>query len=132
MWKEISSFEQQDIESLPQVWARYGKLLQAYYDHGLPLWKQVQIFYEGLNPLTRELIDKAAGGSIHYKTPEATFDLIVELSMNYNFQRPNEAWRGQLNGTPEEDALSPVATQLEQLSRRWMNGQEIWKNGQGR
>ncbi|KAG8473286.1 hypothetical protein CXB51_035205 [Gossypium anomalum] len=53
--------------------------------HGLPLWLQVQTFYNGVNPPTRQMIDAAAGGTINNKTPEAAYEFIEEMSLN-NYQ----------------------------------------------
>ncbi|KAG8490544.1 hypothetical protein CXB51_013684 [Gossypium anomalum] len=38
--------------------------------HGLPLWLQVQTFYNGVNPSTRQMIDAVVVGTINNKTPE--------------------------------------------------------------
>ncbi|KAG8475377.1 hypothetical protein CXB51_031902 [Gossypium anomalum] len=53
--------------------------------HGLPLWLQVQTFYNGVNPSTRQIIDAAAGGTINNKTPEEAYEFIEEMSLN-NYQ----------------------------------------------
>ncbi|KAG8491555.1 hypothetical protein CXB51_014801 [Gossypium anomalum] len=82
---DISSFVQMDLETLYDAWERYNDLLQRYPYHGLPLWLQVQTFYNGVNPSTRQMIDAAAGGTIHNKTPEAAYEFIEEMSLN-NYQ----------------------------------------------
>ncbi|KAG8497291.1 hypothetical protein CXB51_008564 [Gossypium anomalum] len=46
---------------------------------------QVQTFYNGVNPSTRQMIDAAAGGTINNKTPEAAYEFIEEMSLN-NYQ----------------------------------------------
>ena len=51
----------------------------------LPLWLQVQTFYNGVNPSTRQMIDAAAGGTINNKTPEEAYEFIEEMSLN-NYQ----------------------------------------------
>ncbi|KAG8481482.1 hypothetical protein CXB51_026348 [Gossypium anomalum] len=51
----------------------------------ITLWLQVQMFYNGVNPSTRQIIDAAAGGTINNKTPEEAYEFIEEMSLN-NYQ----------------------------------------------
>ncbi|KAG8474591.1 hypothetical protein CXB51_031240 [Gossypium anomalum] len=82
---DISSFVQMDLETLYDAWGRYKDLLRVCPHHGLPLWLQVQTFYNGLNPSTRQLIDAAIGGTLNNKTHEKAYDFIEEMSLN-NYQ----------------------------------------------
>ncbi|KAK5772885.1 hypothetical protein PVK06_049187 [Gossypium arboreum] len=82
---DISSFVQMDLETLYDAWERYKDLLRRCPLHGLPLWLQVQTFYNGVNPLTRQMIDAAAGGTINNKTPKDAYEFIEEMSLN-NYQ----------------------------------------------
>ena len=68
---DISSYSQLDSETLYDTWERFKDLLRRCPHHGLPVWLQVQTFYSGLNPATRQMIDAAAGGTLNSKTPEA-------------------------------------------------------------
>ncbi|KAG8485620.1 hypothetical protein CXB51_018935 [Gossypium anomalum] len=74
-----------DLETLYHAWERYKDLLRRCPHHGLPLWLQVQTFYNGVNPLTRQMIDAVAGGTINNKTPEKDFEFIEEMPLN-NYQ----------------------------------------------
>ena len=71
-----------DLETLYDAWERYKDLLRRCPHHGLPLWLQVQMFYNGVNPSTRQMIDAAAGGTINNKTPEEAYEFIEEMSLN--------------------------------------------------
>ncbi|KAK5793055.1 hypothetical protein PVK06_034191 [Gossypium arboreum] len=82
---DISSFVQMDLETLYDAWERYKDQLRRCPHHGLPLWLQVQTFYNGVNPSTRQMIDAAAGGTINNKTPEEAYEFIEEMSLN-NYQ----------------------------------------------
>ncbi|KAK5842285.1 hypothetical protein PVK06_004621 [Gossypium arboreum] len=79
---DISSFVQMDLETLYDAWERYKDLLKMCPHHGLPLWLQVQTFYNGLNPSTRKLIDATAGGTLNNKTLEEAYEFIEEMSVN--------------------------------------------------
>ncbi|KAG8486098.1 hypothetical protein CXB51_019412 [Gossypium anomalum] len=82
---DISSFVQMDLVTLYDAWERYKDLLRRCPYHGLPLWLQVQTFYNGVNPSTRQMIDAAVGGTINNKTPEEASEYIEEMSLN-NYQ----------------------------------------------
>ncbi|KAK5819638.1 hypothetical protein PVK06_024655 [Gossypium arboreum] len=82
---DIASFVQMDLETLYDAWERYKDLLRRCPHHGLPLWLQVQTFYNGVNPSTRQMIDAAAGGTMNNKTPEDAYKFIEETSLN-NYQ----------------------------------------------
>ncbi|KAG8496897.1 hypothetical protein CXB51_008079 [Gossypium anomalum] len=74
-----------DLEKLYDAWERFNDLLRRCPHHGLPLWLQVQTFYNGVNPSTRQMIDAAASGTINNKTPEEASEFIEEISLN-NYQ----------------------------------------------
>ncbi|KAK5824435.1 hypothetical protein PVK06_019208 [Gossypium arboreum] len=82
---DISSFVQMDLETLYDAWERYKDLLRRCHHHGLPLWLQVQTFYNGMNPSTRQMINAATGRTINNKTPEDAYEFIEEMSLN-NYQ----------------------------------------------
>ncbi|KAG8478204.1 hypothetical protein CXB51_027988 [Gossypium anomalum] len=77
--------DQMDLETLYDAWERYKDLLRRCPHHGLPLWLQVQTFYNGVNPSTRQMIDATASGTINNKTPEGAYKFIEEMSLN-NYQ----------------------------------------------
>ncbi|KAG8497232.1 hypothetical protein CXB51_008426 [Gossypium anomalum] len=99
-----------DLETLYDARERYKDLLRRCPHHRLPLWLQVQTFYNGVNPSTRQLIDAAAGGTLNNKTPEEAYEFIEEMSLN-NYQcntynagwrnHPNFSWGGQGNQRPQ-------------------------------
>ncbi|KAK5837007.1 hypothetical protein PVK06_012813 [Gossypium arboreum] len=74
-----------DLETLYDAWERYKDLLRRCPHNGLPLWLQVQTFYNGVNPSTRQMIDAAAGRTINNKTLEDAYEFIEEMSLN-NYQ----------------------------------------------
>ena len=46
---EILMFQQRQGETLNEAWTRFKDLLQKVPHHGLDLWFQIQIFYDGVN-----------------------------------------------------------------------------------
>ncbi|KAA3481403.1 Retrotransposon gag protein [Gossypium australe] len=57
---DISSFVQNDLETLYDAWERYKDLLRRCPHHRLLLWLQVQTFYNSVNSSTRQMIDSSA------------------------------------------------------------------------
>ncbi|KAA3483462.1 Transposon Ty3-I Gag-Pol polyprotein [Gossypium australe] len=114
---DIYSFVQMDLETLYDAWERYKDLLRRCPHHGLPLLLQVQTFYNGLNPSTRQLIDAATGGILNNKTPEAAYEFIEEMSLNnYQWQvmrmKPTKA-----AGVFNLDAVTMLSNQVELLNK---------------
>ncbi|KAK5825007.1 hypothetical protein PVK06_019809 [Gossypium arboreum] len=115
---DISSFVQMDLETLYDAWERYKDLLRRCPYHGLPLWLQVQMFHNGLNPSTQQMIDVATGGTINNKTHEAAYEFIEEMSLNnYQWQvmrtKPTKA-----AGVFNLDAVTMLSNQVELLIKK--------------
>ncbi|KAL5549840.1 hypothetical protein UlMin_000016 [Ulmus minor] len=82
MRNDISNFLQQDQEPLYEAWERFKDLLRKCPHHGLPLWMQVQTFYNGLLSNTQTMVDAASGGAFFNKTPEDGYELIEVMASN--------------------------------------------------
>ncbi|GJR02287.1 hypothetical protein Tco_0525271 [Tanacetum coccineum] len=79
----ISTWE----ESLSKAWTRFKDLLQKVPHHGIDLWLQVQIFYDHVNPVTRQTIDQSAGGKLRDLNPEESWAILEDIAL-YD----NESW----------------------------------------
>ncbi|KAG8486099.1 hypothetical protein CXB51_019413 [Gossypium anomalum] len=115
---DISSFVQMDLETLYDAWERYKDLLRRCPHHGLPLWLQVQTFYNSVNPSTRQMIDGTAGGTINNKTPEEASKFIEEISLNnYQWQiirtKPTK-----IAGVYNVDSDTMLSNQVELLNKK--------------
>ena len=85
--------------------------------HGLPDWLQVQIFYNGLNPQTRTVIDAVAGGALMGKSVSEAFNFL-EVMASYNYQWPNERATKKTVGLYEIDGFFTLTAKVESLSRK--------------
>ena len=65
---DIMTFTQLDNESIHDPLKRYKVLLTKASNYGLPLWLEIQFFYNGLHPNTKMIIDAAAVGALMSKT----------------------------------------------------------------
>ena len=112
---EITTFSQKDLESLYDAWERYKELLRRCPHHSFQDWQQIQIFYNGLNPTTRAMVDAAAGGSLNNKTPEEALQLIDLMATN-DYHTPYDRSLGR-RGVMELDTLDAVLAQNKALSQ---------------
>ena len=118
---EILSFQVDEDETLYEAWERYRELIQKCPHHELPMWRQVQTFFNGLDTHTQQSLHAAAGGSIRNKTPEETYELIDEMAMNGNpihstpFRSKHKQVRFEsVNQT--DNMLTEVLSQLKNLT----------------
>ncbi|GJY84644.1 hypothetical protein Tco_0498670 [Tanacetum coccineum] len=86
-YNDIMMFQQHHGESLSKAWTRFKDLLQKVPHHGIDLWLQVQIFYDHVNPVTRQTIDQSAGGKLRDLNAEESWALLEDLAL-YD----NESW----------------------------------------
>ncbi|GJY53941.1 zinc finger, CCHC-type containing protein [Tanacetum coccineum] len=84
---DILMFQQHHGESLSEAWTRFKDLLQKVPHHGIDIWLQVQIFYDHVNPVTRQTIDQSAGGKLRDRNAEESWALLEDLTL-YD----NESW----------------------------------------
>ncbi|GKA77683.1 MAK10-like protein [Tanacetum coccineum] len=84
---DILMFQQHHVESLSEAWTRFKDLLQKVSHHGFDLWLQVQIFYDHVNPVTRQTINQSAGGKLRDRNAEESWALLEDLAL-YD----NESW----------------------------------------
>ncbi|XP_075102911.1 uncharacterized protein LOC142177601 [Nicotiana tabacum] len=88
--QDISNFLQTDTKSVYQAWEKLKAMLRKCPHHDIPEHMQLYIFYHGLKPSSRNVIDVAAGGSVMGKTTEEALQLLNEISENA-IQWPSES-----------------------------------------
>ncbi|GJX80936.1 putative reverse transcriptase domain-containing protein [Tanacetum coccineum] len=81
---DILMFQQHHGESLSEAWTRFKDLLQKVPHYGIDLWLQVQIFYDHVNPVTRQPIDQSAGGKHHDHNAKESWALLEDLVLYDN------------------------------------------------
>ncbi|GJW09894.1 reverse transcriptase domain-containing protein [Tanacetum coccineum] len=75
---EIRAFSQHENESLTDAWLRIKEMLRNCHGHNLSKGNIIKIFYHGLNEITQEVLNVAAGGVFLYKTPNQTYQLLKD------------------------------------------------------
>ncbi|KAL5574309.1 hypothetical protein UlMin_023906 [Ulmus minor] len=108
-------------ESLYKVWERYKDLLRKCPHHGLPLWMQVQTFYNGLLPNTQTMVDVASGGVFFNKTPEDGYELIEVMASNNFLKSTDRNAQKRTAGVHDIDAFNKLAAQVALLNNNFKN-----------
>ncbi|GKE53611.1 hypothetical protein Tco_1488767 [Tanacetum coccineum] len=75
---EIRAFSQHENESLTDAWLRMKEMLRNCHGHNLSKGNIIKIFYHGLNKITQEVLNVAAGGIFLYKTPNQAYQLLED------------------------------------------------------
>ncbi|GKC42522.1 hypothetical protein Tco_1060244 [Tanacetum coccineum] len=73
-----TAFSQHENESLTDAWLRMKEMLQNCHGHNLSKGNIIKIFYHGLNEITQEVLNAAAGGIFLYKTPNQAYQLLED------------------------------------------------------
>ncbi|KAL0354746.1 UNVERIFIED_CONTAM: hypothetical protein Sradi_3921500 [Sesamum radiatum] len=120
MLNEITSFVQLDRESLYEAWERFKSMLRKCPHHELPVWRQVQTFYNGVTLANRATIDAAAGGTIMKKLPSEAFNIIDEIATNL-YSYGQERVERRTAGIHSIDAISALSAQITALTHRMDN-----------
>lgn len=82
MRNEITSFGQEDDESLFDAWEIFKEFLRQCPHHGIPICMQLETFYNGLVPLSRNMLDASSGGDFLSKSYEEGCNLIESITNN--------------------------------------------------
>ncbi|GJU59378.1 zinc finger, CCHC-type containing protein [Tanacetum coccineum] len=78
---DILMFQQHHGESLSKAWTRFKDLLQKVPHHGIDHWLQIQIFYDHVSFHHKCEINRVAGGKIHNKNPNESWEIIENLAL---------------------------------------------------
>ncbi|XP_023760786.1 uncharacterized protein LOC111909226 [Lactuca sativa] len=114
--KAIANFEQNLGESLYEAWERYKGLLRNCPQHDLNIQQEVSIFYEGVNVMTRQLLDSQ--GPLTKKNAGEVKELVEEFakhSREYHNPR-NEGVKGV--GSAHSEEMLAIVAMLNNTDRR--------------
>nr|GEU49765.1 reverse transcriptase domain-containing protein [Tanacetum cinerariifolium] len=76
--KEIRAFSQHENESLTDAWLHMKEMLRNCHGYKLSKGNMIKIFYHGLNEITQEVLNAAAGGIFLYKTLNQAYQLLED------------------------------------------------------
>ncbi|XP_061338083.1 uncharacterized protein LOC133284958 [Gastrolobium bilobum] len=85
---EITNFTQHLGETLCATWTRFQELIRKCPQYDLPDGKKARVFYNGMTPESRMVVNGAAGGTIAKKTAAETLELIDFMARADNASIP--------------------------------------------
>ncbi|KAL0315339.1 UNVERIFIED_CONTAM: hypothetical protein Sradi_5412100 [Sesamum radiatum] len=104
----------------------FKSMLRKCPHHELPVWRQVQTFYNGVTLANRVTIDAAAGGTIMKKLPSEAFNIIDEIATNL-YSYGQERVEKRTAGIHSIDAISALSAQMTTLTQKVDNlGAAMW------
>ncbi|XP_075473881.1 uncharacterized protein LOC142504928 [Primulina tabacum] len=114
---DISSFRQKDGETLHTALGRFRKMLRRCPQHGFSSSEQVHIFYNGVDPSVRPMLDAAANGSLYRKTSRVAIEIISNMAEN------SAGWtdikREKKAGVLEMDVLNALTAKIDGLAHQF-------------
>lgn len=90
---EIISFHQLEDESLYDARERFKELLRKCPHHGILCCIQLEIFYNGLNSITRLMEDASVNGALLSKSYNEAYEILERIANN------NYLWPSIRQGT---------------------------------
>ena len=78
----LVSFHQHPSESFYESWERFKDLEMSCPHHGLEKWFLVDLFYRGLSPEQRQIVDTFSGGTIASKSSIEAWQTCEDLADN--------------------------------------------------
>ena len=61
---QITSFKQEDCEPVVLAWDHMKGAIRNYPNHGMEEWLILHMFYNALNPMSKNMLDTTVGGTI--------------------------------------------------------------------
>ncbi|CAL2239421.1 unnamed protein product [Prunus armeniaca] len=111
---QIFNFKQDDGEPFNECWERFKGLLLQCPHHGLPLYLQMQIFYDGLTQTCQSTVDNAAGGALKKKNAQESYNIYEMLGSNAQ----HKDTRGKQVGMYEMSSNNDLALQVASLEKK--------------
>ncbi|CAL9000990.1 unnamed protein product [Prunus brigantina] len=111
---QIFNFKQDDGEPFNECWERFKGLLLQCPHHGLPLYLQMQIFYDGLTQTCQSTVDNAAGGALKKKNAQESYNIYEMLGSNAQ----HKDTRGKRVGMYEISSNNDLALQVASLEKK--------------
>ncbi|KAL9148479.1 hypothetical protein ABFS82_12G043800 [Erythranthe guttata] len=118
--REIQNFIQEAGEALFETWERFKQLVRRCPNHGLQEWRQLQIFYDGLQDNSRTVLDSAAGGMFMSLTYDEAYELLERIARNKYMRASDRSNSGAVKtgGILELDGVTAITAQLEKQSKQ--------------
>ena len=108
VWKAMREFTQGPSETFHEAWERLRDLTKECPHHGVSNHELIQIFYDGLGPQDRYLLDAASGGTFMSKFENEEMELIKTVAENSHHNAAKLFGRG---ATPKGGLIDAKAVE---------------------
>ena len=104
----ILSFRKNENEHVAMAWDRIKLMLRTCPSHGVNEWTLLHSFYNGLNYMSRNILDSAAGGDFMSKTIVESKNILESILQNYSQWHTDRApsYSKKVNSIEETKNLS--------------------------
>ncbi|XP_061353733.1 uncharacterized protein LOC133298459 [Gastrolobium bilobum] len=113
---EISNFTQQEGESLCAAWRRFKDLQRRCPQYEVQPGPKVRIFFNGITPASRMVINAAARGSLRQKTPTQALELFESMASLENESVPTQPKKGIYQLESNDAMLAAQKAMSQQLT----------------
>ena len=79
----ITGFRQEDREPLELAWERMKEFIRNCPNHGMEDWLILHLFYNALNPMSKSMLDIAAGCTIMGRPGSVATKLLDDMQNNH-------------------------------------------------
>jgi hypothetical protein len=115
----IIGFRQEDHEPLALAWERMNKSVRNCLNHGMDQWLILHLFYNALNPISKSVLDTAAGGTFTGKGVEEGTKLLDDMQNNHSQWHVERSSRKVNSITKtENEELIPKVNELLSIVKR--------------
>ncbi|KAI3692330.1 hypothetical protein L6452_32144 [Arctium lappa] len=119
---EICMFKQMDDEAIPDAWERFKELLRKCPHHGIPYCIQLETFYNGLNPMAKQMLDATSGGAFTANTYNNGYEILEKISTNNgHWADPRAQPQKKTAGIHDVDAYTALTAQLASMATMLKN-----------
>ena len=110
----ITGFRQEEREPLALAWERMKECIRNCPSHGMEDWLILHLFYNALNPVSKSMLDTAAGGTFMGKQITEAKQLLDNMQDNHAQWHVERSNTKKVNSvTPEENV--ELTTKLDEL-----------------
>ncbi|XP_019260729.1 PREDICTED: uncharacterized protein LOC109238708 [Nicotiana attenuata] len=118
MKQEINNFVQTDTKSVYQAWERLKAMLRKCPHHDILDPDISYIFYHGIKPYARNVIDAASGGSLMSKTNVEAMQILNKISENVVQIPSHRMIAKKATGVNQVEAWNSLAQQIATLTQK--------------
>ena len=107
----ITGFSQEEHEPLALAWERMKDSVRNCPNHGMEEWIILHLFYNALNPMSKSMLDTAAGGTFMGNEIEVAKKLHNDMQDNHaqwHIKRTNTKKVNVIDETNNEEVIAKV------------------------